>query len=69
MHDGIWTTDRTFAARRWAEIDPARADGLTQLANWTNSANVATRHDVVAALDGTVDPIVDEFARTIGLWA
>ena len=69
MHDRIWTTDRTFAARRWAEIDPARAATLTQLASWTNSARAATRHDVLAALDDTVDPIVDEFARTIGLWA
>jgi hypothetical protein len=68
MHDRCWTTDRTFAARRWAQIDPARAPGLAALATWMHDATAATRDDVLAALEHTVDPIIDAFSRTIGLW-
>jgi hypothetical protein len=69
MHDEIWTTDREFAAERWAEIDPLRAAGLAELATWTSDPAGAGRDDVLDALDRTVAPIVERFASTIGLWS
>jgi hypothetical protein len=69
VHDRTWTTDRATAAARWAQIEPSAAAGLSQLLEWAESAPGTTRDDVGRALAETVQPIVDSFAATIGLWS
>lgn len=68
VHDATWTTDRTAAAARWAEINPAVADDLRKLLTWASGNEARDRYSVEAALDGLVAQIVASFETTIGLW-
>jgi uncharacterized protein len=68
IHDHTWTTDREHAARRWAEIDTAHAEGLTQMLHWIDGSISPRRELVVEALDDTVERIASQFANLIGLW-
>lgn len=69
VHDAIWTTDRTAAAARWAEITPALADDLRMLLTWACGDETPDRDAVEAAFDGVVAQIVTSFETTIGLWS
>lgn len=68
VHDATWTTDRTAAAARWAEIRPALAGDLRMLQTWASDHETPDRYAVEAALDGVVAQIVTSFEATIGLW-
>ena len=68
VHDDTWTTDRTTATARWAEIEPALADDLYMLLLWSSQAATHHREPVEAALDGIVAQIVVGFEASIGLW-
>jgi len=68
VHDHTWTTNRSDAARRWAEIDPARANALTALVSWLGDTR-PTASEVGAMLHDTVNAIVARFADDVGLWA
>lgn len=69
VHDGIWTTDRAGAARRWAAIDPAWAPDMRVLVDWVEGPAPASVQDVERVLDGTVARVVRVFRETIGLWS
>lgn len=68
VHGEVWSTDREFAADRWAQIEPGRRDQLEVLARWTHDALGVTHADVRSTLDHTIDALVDRFAHDIGLW-
>jgi hypothetical protein len=68
VHDDTWTTDRTTATARWAEIEPALADDLYMLLLWSSEGATHHREPVEAALDGVVAQIVVGFEASIGLW-
>ena len=68
VHDDTWTTDRSAAAARWAEIKPFLADGLEMLLAWSRDRASADRKSVSAALDGVVAHITASFEASIGLW-
>jgi len=72
IHDHGWTTDRRYAAARWAEIEPSWAADLRQLVRWTDVQGAATaaRREVDGVLSptGVIQAIVDSFATQIGLW-
>ncbi len=57
-----------MAVTRWSEIEPERAAGLETLDVWTGGAPTVDRDEIARALDELVDPLVDRFARDIGLW-
>ena len=69
VHDGTWTTDRAGAARRWGEIEPALADGLAVLADWTDRVPDVDRRTVDRFLLSAVDPVIERFEDRIGLWS
>lgn len=69
VHDGIWTTDRVGAARRWAAIDPTSAPDMQVLVQWSECPTPAGLEDVQRVLDGTVARVVRAFTETIGLWS
>jgi uncharacterized protein len=68
VHDATWTTDRTNAASRWAELEPELAGDLTTLHAWACGHAAPDRAAVEAALDGVVEEIVASFEASIGLW-
>ena len=68
VHDHIWTTDRTSAAARWAEIEPSLSDDLQTLLTWSGDSATPDRRSVEAALDGVVARISASFEASIGLW-
>jgi len=68
VHDNTWTTDRTTAVARWAEIEPTLADDLTTLLTWSSGDGIPDRKSVEAALDCVVKRIVASFETSIGLW-
>lgn len=68
VHDDTWTTDRTTAAARWAEIEPSLADDLQMLLTWSRDSATPDRRSVEAALDGVVAQISVSFETSIGLW-
>ncbi len=68
VHDRTWTTDRTAAAARWAEIEPATSADLRRLESWAAGQDEPDRQGVRHALDGIVAQIADAFADAIGLW-
>jgi uncharacterized protein len=70
VHDHTWTTGRSRAARRWAELEPGLAAQLSQLHSWAERQDHPAREDVERALadDGIVPAIVQRFASLIGLW-
>jgi predicted nucleotidyltransferase len=68
MHDDTWTTDRTTAAARWAEIEPSLANDLRMLLAWSRDGATPDRESVEAALDGVVTRITASFETSIGLW-
>lgn len=70
VHDGTWTTDRTRAARRWAEVEPELAGELAAWHRWAHDGPPPTAEDVRRALDddGVVAALVASFDRLIGLW-
>jgi hypothetical protein len=68
VRDRTWTTDRTRAARRWAELEPQRAADAALLLAWTSAAAGATATQIDAVLDGSVSALVAAFAAEIGLW-
>lgn len=67
MHYHTWTTDRTTAAARWAEIEPSLADDLHILLTWSGDRATPDRKSVEAALDGVVTQITASFETAIGL--
>lgn len=71
VHDSTWTTDRGGAARRWAEVRPAQAQGLRQLDSWSRGASAATQEELAAALHtgGIIDLVQRDFRDLVGLWA
>ena len=69
VHDRTWTTDRTTAAHRWAQVELSLASGLRQLLEWTDDAGDANAPDLEQALVETVRPIVAAFAERVGLWS
>jgi hypothetical protein len=70
IHDNTWTTDRTVAARRWAEIKPAQADDLEALLRWSEATTSPEQRSLarVPAPDGIVQKVVEDFDACIGLW-
>jgi hypothetical protein len=68
VHNHTWTTDRSSAARRWGQIDPAWASPLNDLIAWSESCHEPSTAEVENALNGIVTHLVDVFADTIGLW-
>lgn len=68
VSDRTWTTDRTTAARRWAEIEPSASEDLHILLSWAHDHAPSERPSVVAALDGVVAYIASSFEASIGLW-
>lgn len=68
VHDRTWTTDRTRAAHRWAELDPRWAADAAVLLDWVESSAGATRPRVEGLLDGGVAALVAAFAEVVGLW-
>lgn len=76
VHDSTWTTDRSGAAARWAQVAPDDADGLATLLAWsgdgpcTAAATQPPDPQVLQeVLDTTVASVVSAFAGTIGLWS
>lgn len=68
VHDSTWTTSRSAAARRWAEIEPSLAGDLQMLSSWANDHVPSEQATVRATLDGIVTHIVSSFEASIGLW-
>lgn len=70
VHDRTWTTDRSRAARRWAEVEPGMTQGLALLDQWASGVAQPSPAQVTAVLgDGGVVPrLVDRFAELVGLW-
>ena len=68
VHDDTWTTDRSAAATRWAEIEPGHAVGLATLLGWIDQRPDVGHAEVAEILDDLVDPIVHRFRTDIGLW-
>jgi hypothetical protein len=68
VHDATWTTDRAGAAARWQHVHPELARGLDDLLGWSAGHPAATSRLIAGCLDTTVDPIVEQFAASIGLW-
>ena len=69
VHDDTWTTDRTAAAARWAEVEPTLANDLEMLVAWSSGRATPERRSVVAALDGVVTEVTTSFETSIGLWS
>jgi hypothetical protein len=70
VRDHIWTTGRSRAVRRWAELEPGLAAQLGQLYSWAERERRPSPGDVGRALsgDGIVGAIVERFGTLIGLW-
>ncbi|KGM09423.1 nucleotidyltransferase domain-containing protein [Cellulomonas bogoriensis] len=70
VHDHTWTTDRSRAARRWSEIEPALAGELTSLHRWASGDQAPSHQETQGALDadGIVATVVERFSDLIGLW-
>lgn len=69
MHDETWTTDRQYAATRWAKLNPRWAEELNVLAEWSHAGPVPDGASLRPMLDGVVAAIVRSFETAIGLWA
>lgn len=71
VHHGTWTTDRGTAARRWAELDPDRADDVAQMLSWAEGSSIPPAADLGTAIgpDGVVAVLVERFAADVGLWS
>jgi uncharacterized protein len=71
VHDRTWTTDRSRAARRWAEVEPGLAAQLVRLPAWAERERRPSREEVERALanDGVVSAIAQRFGALIGFWA
>lgn len=71
VHDATWTTDRGRAARRWAAVRPAQAEGLRQLDSWSRATTAATQEELEAALHtgGIIDVVQRDFRDMVGPWA
>jgi uncharacterized protein len=71
VRDHTWTTDRSYAVRRWGELEPSLAAQLNLLHSWAGKEHHPSRADVERTLDdgGIVSAIVERFASLIGLWA
>jgi hypothetical protein len=69
IHDATWTTDRAFAAHRWAEIEPGLGPALHALLAWSDGLVLPGRQAVQHMLDNTTPRITAAFATTIGLWS
>lgn len=71
VHDKMWTTDREFAARRWAELRPEWADALDDLLAWGESVASPEPSALREALSptGVVAAVETAFADQIGLWS
>lgn len=70
VHDATWTTDRATAVRRWSDVAPALAPGLTRLLAWADGRVGADGAEVavVLATDGVVARIRDAYAARVGMW-
>ena len=68
IRDATWTTDRAFAADRWAEIDPELRAALPVLLAWSDGQGLPSRGEVQRMLDVPIPRIVAAFASAIGLW-
>ncbi len=68
VRDAWWTTDRATAARRWAQVDPSRAQAVMTLLRWADGQQSPTRPEVGEALAGIVAATTASFATSIGLW-
>lgn len=70
IHDAIWTTDRTAAARRWGAVRPDLATALDMLVAWGDGESAAPSAQAIQqSLDDVVVPVVADFRDRIGLWA
>ena len=68
VRDAIWTTDRAFAASRWAQVHPDLAHDLEVLLEWSEQTVAPDGDEIAALLDGAVPTIATIFATEIGLW-
>ena len=70
VHDSTWTTDRSAAARRWAELNPHLSQPLRELESWCEVGDQATANQLERALAdyGVVEQVSRAFASRIGLW-
>ena len=71
VHDHIWTTDRQSSALRFGELNPQWQTALGKLGAWSEDKNTPSISEIDAVLseNGIVKFVVDDFQRTIGLWA
>ena len=68
VHDRTWTTDRSAAALRWAQIEPLTATGMEQLLGWTDAVADVSASTVRETLDDTIQSVITAFASAVGLW-
>jgi predicted nucleotidyltransferase len=68
IHDGSWTTDRAFAAERWAEIEPELRAALQDLLAWSDGQALPGRDEAQRMLNVSAARVIAAFAETIGLW-
>lgn len=68
VHDSTWTTDRAFASKRWASLQPALRADLDRLWRWGEGEESPTRSALRDALHGVVAQVAAEFAEVIGCW-
>ena len=68
VHDHIWTTDRSRAARRWSDVHQTLEAGLDELVAWANGTEDADEAAIERSLNGIVASVVAQFATDIGLW-
>lgn len=69
VHDGTWTTDRSAAAARWAEIEPSLAPDLARLVALCDGGGASEDETaVLLAAGGIAERIATRFAADIGLW-
>ena len=68
---GTWTTDRSTAARRWAQLDPGQAGDIAEIFTWAEGRCTpsASHLNAVLGQNGAVAVAVERFAADVGLWS
>lgn len=71
VHYGTWTTDRSTAARRWAQLDPGHAGDIAEILDWAEGRCTPSVAQLNAVLGqtGAVAVAVERFAADVGLWS